>query len=164
MKTYKVEISRTDYFSVEVEADGEAEARQAALDTICQADDPMGAFFTHSEGFDTEGCEEDEPEFGAATLAEHMADQEEITEACEAGECDHPECWLREEDLPEAAAALKKQNQRREVATILAALRLWQITPNAWRRSAHMEIATDGGEIEPLTAEEIDALCERINQ
>lgn len=49
----------------------------------------------------------------------------------------------------------------RENSTVLAALRWWQasVCPS-WDA---MEIASDGGNIEPLTADEIDALCERIN-
>lgn len=52
---------------------------------------------------DAEGREQDEPEFGAATLAEHVADQEEITNACAAGECDHAECRIRDEEITDAA-------------------------------------------------------------
>ena len=47
-----------------------------------------------------------------------------------------------------------------ELATVLAALRLWQ-------RSRHPldleEIATDEGALDPLDTDEIDSLCERIN-
>lgn len=52
---------------------------------------------------------------------------------------------------------------RRETATILAALRYWQRWEGFLTGCAENAIATDGGEIEPLTAEEIDALCERLN-
>ncbi len=55
--------------------------------------------------------------------------------------------------------------------TILAALRMWQEQtkyqqehPDAiWVSHDLMEIATLGGDHEPLTNEEIDDLCERIN-
>lgn len=49
----------------------------------------------------------------------------------------------------------------RELATVLAALRHYQ----RWHRDddEFNEIATNCGTLEPLTAEEIDALCERLN-
>ncbi|MCB5411676.1 hypothetical protein [Pseudogemmobacter faecipullorum] len=50
----------------------------------------------------------------------------------------------------------------RELATILAALRLWQRTDNR----AHIEesvIATDCETMLALDNDEIDALCERLN-
>lgn len=50
----------------------------------------------------------------------------------------------------------------RETATILAALRYWQ--REGFHSCGHEhEIASDGGTIEPLTGDEIDALCERMN-
>jgi len=49
---------------------------------------------------------------------------------------------------------------KRETATVLAALRMWQ-KPHT---NAELEsIATDDGTIEQLRSDEIDALCERIN-
>lgn len=50
----------------------------------------------------------------------------------------------------------------REVATILAALRLWQRTVD---RNLLPEaiVATDAGHIEPMPTLEIDALCQKIN-
>jgi len=62
----------------------------------------------------------------------------------------------------------------RELGTVLAALRAWQgmgtvlAAFRVWRgigqvSQAIQEIATDGGSLEPLNNEEIDALCERIN-
>lgn len=50
---------------------------------------------------------------------------------------------------------------RRELATVLAALRFWQSAMHVPAR--FNVIATDGDQIEPLTGDEIDALCERIN-
>jgi hypothetical protein len=52
--------------------------------------------------------------------------------------------------------------ESRELATVLAALRYWQ------REGIHsggheQDIAADGDTIKPLTADEIDALCERLN-
>lgn len=79
------------------------------------------------------------------------------------------------ESLPEAGSpeAQKAANDaamaehdahvdRRETATILAALRFWQHETSVAERSDN-EIATDGGELDPMNDEEIDRLCERIN-
>jgi len=56
---------------------------------------------------------------------------------------------------------------RREAATLLAALRHWQREIQHPQRGSVQEllhdVATDGGEFEELSADEIDALCERIN-
>ena len=49
----------------------------------------------------------------------------------------------------------------RELATILAALRLWQEQDAPPARQ--YDIATDCGEFEPLGNDEIDALCEQLN-
>jgi hypothetical protein len=52
----------------------------------------------------------------------------------------------------------------RELATVLAALRYWQ---NDLRDDAHMFVGLSGSGhfalVEPLTCEEIDTLCERLN-
>lgn len=55
-----------------------------------------------------------------------------------------------------------------ELATVLAALRYWQAKqsgkPIDIEQAAMLaDIASDGGEMEPLDADAIDALCERIN-
>ncbi len=55
----------------------------------------------------------------------------------------------------------------RETGAVLAALRLWQET-EAQNEAEPMperflEIATNGGRVKPLTARQIDRLCERIN-
>ncbi len=55
----------------------------------------------------------------------------------------------------------------REVATILAGLRERQARlerpfPKPGDREAMEDIATNGGELEPLSSVEIDKLCERI--
>lgn len=59
---------------------------------------------------------------------------------------------------------MKEDQRSRETATILAALRFYQqgLDPSAERRDV-VDIASDGGELEPLSAEEIDELCERLN-
>jgi hypothetical protein len=50
----------------------------------------------------------------------------------------------------------------RELGTVLAALRLWQVYPyNPLDEFAN--IATNGGEHVPLLDDEIDDLCERLN-
>lgn len=59
----------------------------------------------------------------------------------------------------------------RELATVLAALRLWQqedpvlggFVVGHDQLQAIKDIATDNGEFEPLTPTEIDTLCERLN-
>ena len=48
----------------------------------------------------------------------------------------------------------------RELGTILAALRLWQETSNRLEDHILADIAGDN----PLTNDEIDALCERLNR
>jgi hypothetical protein len=52
---------------------------------------------------------------------------------------------------------------RREIATLLAALRYWQATPYRFDRGLQADIATDHGTLTPLTADEIGDLCERLN-
>lgn len=53
----------------------------------------------------------------------------------------------------------------RELATILAALRYWQAygQQDAGPVDDFNDIATDGGTLEPLSADDIDALCMRLN-
>lgn len=129
----------------------------------CGADhSPVGSdWLAHCESWTEDGTPDDDayrlwlslPEagagtaFGAATFAAHMADQAAITAEWEAS----------------STTGAAEPFTPRQTATILAALRLWQITPDAWKRADHMEIATDGGTLEPLDAEEIDQLCEAIN-
>lgn len=50
----------------------------------------------------------------------------------------------------------------RELATVLAALRYWR-REGLMSAGHEIDIATDGGELEPLNESEIDALCERLN-
>ena len=55
-----------------------------------------------------------------------------------------------------------------ELCTVLAALRYWQRN-GAWKSGRdritvdEYDIASDGGTLTPLDAEEIDDLCERLN-
>ena len=53
----------------------------------------------------------------------------------------------------------------RELATVLAALREWQGILAGEEPAAKEvdDIASDSGRFTPLTPEEIDALCERLN-
>lgn len=51
----------------------------------------------------------------------------------------------------------------RETATILAALRFWQ-REGASLTLPEWDIATSGGTLDGLDIEEIDGLCERLNQ
>lgn len=54
---------------------------------------------------------------------------------------------------------------RRELATVLAALRFWQDTMDGGEPpAAYNTIATDLDRLDPLNTDEIDALCERVNQ
>ena len=54
-------------------------------------------------------------------------------------------------------------NHDRELHTVLAALRYWQRDGERGASERIEAIASNGGKCEPLTPEEIDALCERIN-
>jgi len=49
-----------------------------------------------------------------------------------------------------------------ELGTVLAALRYWQ-REGLLSDGVERDIATDGGTVVPLDANQIDALCERIN-
>ena len=51
---------------------------------------------------------------------------------------------------------------KRELATVLAALRYWQ-REGLISGGHEQDIASDGETIKPLSAEEIDALCEELN-
>jgi len=69
--------------------------------------------------------------------------------------------------MPHKKKSLALDISDRQLATILAALRYHQ-AENLQRTSeipdhAIREIATDGGRLEPLSSQEIDRLCERIN-
>jgi hypothetical protein len=52
----------------------------------------------------------------------------------------------------------------REFHTILAALHYYQVQCDPENRPPWMEkLASNGGKVQPLDAEEIDQLCQRIN-
>ncbi len=68
---------------------------------------------------------------------------------------------------PELAGAVEEKGSdaifdAREQAGLLAALRYWQ-RAGARSEGPEQDIATDSGTLEPLSASEIDALCERLN-
>ena len=50
----------------------------------------------------------------------------------------------------------------RELSTVLAALRWWQLRGDLGSDACN-DVATDGGTVEPLSLAEIDTLCERLN-
>lgn len=55
-------------------------------------------------------------------------------------------------------------NTTRELSTVLAALRYWQLHLTGEAPGDDFDsIASDGGTHVPLTADEIDGLCERLN-
>ena len=54
------------------------------------------------------------------------------------------------------------QLTERQLATVLAALRLWQNQRSF--NLAILDIATNGDQLDPLNTDEIDQLCEEINQ
>lgn len=56
MKTFTVECSRTEFFYVTVRANEEQEAREAAIEVICNSDDPWEQFGDRSDGFETTDC------------------------------------------------------------------------------------------------------------
>lgn len=58
MPSFRVQICRADFFDLEVEADDETEARDAALKVICQSEDPIADYFSHCDGFETTDCNE----------------------------------------------------------------------------------------------------------
>ena len=57
---------------------------------------------------------------------------------------------------------MKHTIDSRELSTILAALRYWQ-REGLMSCGHEGSIACNGGDIKPLTATEIDDLCERLN-
>jgi len=80
------------------------------------------------------------------------------------GERDHGEWFTVEECnvVADAEATPTPALDDRELATVLAALRYWQ--REGWISGGHEhDIATNGDTLEPLGADEIDALCERLN-
>lgn len=58
------------------------------------------------------------------------------------------------------------ENDRRERATILAALRYWQRKTSMSNSDSTQEqiIATDGGTLEQLDYDEVEALCDKLNR
>lgn len=96
---------------------------------------------------------------------------------------ENPECFLphgEDWDFPEDIPAkppldfivgyrgcdpwqLSAHFDRWELATILAALRYWQREGLRGDPKAELDIASDGQTLTPMTPEEIDRLCARLN-
>lgn len=63
------------------------------------------------------------------------------------------------------ATNTKQQYDIRDLSTILAALRLWQHHLDGtkpWQEGL-ADIADNGGEIQPMSVDEIGDLCQRLN-
>jgi hypothetical protein len=57
---------------------------------------------------------------------------------------------------------IEQRMTERELATVLTALRYWQAAlPESVE--GYRDIATDGDRFEPLSADEIDELCVKLN-
>jgi hypothetical protein len=67
------------------------------------------------------------------------------------------------DDVDETQLTQSFRFDRRQLATVLAALRYWK-RKGLSDCSDEMDIACDGGTLELMSAREIDALCEEINQ
>jgi hypothetical protein len=65
-------------------------------------------------------------------------------------------------NAPEKNVGASITFSERETATILAALRYWQ-REGSMSAGHERDIETDFDRLKPLSAEEVDALCERIN-
>lgn len=104
-------------------------------DAIRYAMDNFGKFVDEQEPIDA--------------AQQHQIEQDRITAE---------EYLARIEGEIEKAALLDK----RRLGTILAALRFWQ--RHSYSTTAEWDIAADGGTIAPLTAAEVDDLCEELNQ
>lgn len=118
------------------------------------------------------GCDDDCPNCGES----HSPHDQQWLANCDPHD-DVGRLWesLPDAGSPEAEKAIEDAVMadhdayvdRRETATIIAALRFYQRNclggPSTFTSYAESDIATDGGEIEPMTADEIDMLCERIN-
>src|SRR5437016_14402810 len=74
--------------------------------------------------------------------------------------------WIRRGGFtPQQLSHYRPELSERELATVLAALREWQglLTGSEPAEADVDDIASDGGKLRPLTADEIDAVCERLN-
>jgi hypothetical protein len=69
------------------------------------------------------------------------------------------ECFV---EVARRFLALRPLLDERELGTVLAALRLWQETVNR-HQEPQWQIATDDGQIEALSDDEIDNFCVRLN-
>src|SRR4051812_45954552 len=74
--------------------------------------------------------------------------------------------WIRRGGFtPRQRSCRRPDLSERELATVLAALHEWQgiLTGSEPTEEDVDAIASDGGRLRPLTADEIDALCARLN-
>lgn len=55
-RKWSIDLTRTDHFEMEVEADSPEEAMTLAKEIICQSEDPYATYGTHCDGFDVVGC------------------------------------------------------------------------------------------------------------
>lgn len=98
-----------------------------------------------------------------SNLADHLAEQERLTAACEAGACDHPGCR-------DAEPANRIQITERQRDAIWAGLRLLQCSLD--KRPGHHPVEPDDGDIGDiltcsgahagLSADEIDAFIDDV--
>ncbi len=72
-----------------------------------------------------------------SSLEEHEAEQAEITARCEAGECDHPDCWANIDPLK---AAQERSNSSDADAPIHRALIAYCAIRNAYGAETSMEL------------------------
>ncbi|RID91199.1 hypothetical protein D2N39_13135 [Gemmobacter lutimaris] len=94
-----------------------------------------------------------------SNLATHLAEQAALTAAYEA------ECDAAARGAMEASRDFAQLQDARDHATILAALRFWQREAvGLMDNLPEDDIASDEGTLTPLTREEIDALCDRLNE
>jgi hypothetical protein len=79
--------------------------------------------------------------------------------AIRGGICVTKECFT---EVVRRFLAISPLLERRELATVLAALRLWQQTLNR-HEELMWRIATDDGQVEALSDAEIEEFCEQLN-
>lgn len=94
-----------------------------------------------------------------SNLATHLAEQAALTAAYEA------EFDAAARGAMEHSRDFAQLQDARDHATILAALRFWQREAvGLMDNLPEDDIASDNGTLTPLTREEIDALCDRLNE
>lgn len=158
------------------------EAEQAAITALCEA-----GLCDHPECHEDDMDDEDQPWPVALAVYDPVAGEGRLVlepeyEAANFSQSDVPALDCLQDIMVQAKNAYYAAHRvvfpgvlddeeahveledRRAVATILAALRKWQRDmTNSVNLASMSDIATDGGKLDPLTAAEIDDLCERIN-